>query len=94
MKSFLIGLLLEVIIIITSIITKNEKIFICGTQILGLGSIGIGAILSGMMGDNIYRKTAVEDRDERFGRLDRTTNFVLLGIPSIVTLIIYYFFIV
>ncbi len=75
MKSFLIGLLLAIIIIITSIITKNEKVFIYGIQIIGFGSIAIGAILSGMMGDSIYKRTAIEDNHERFIRLERTTNF-------------------
>lgn len=93
MKSFLMGLILEIMIVLVSIITKNEKVFIYGTQILGIGSLGIGALLSGVMSDSIYRRTAVEDKHERFNRLSKTTNLVLFGLSSIITLIVYYIFI-
>lgn len=92
MKSFVIGLVLEFLVILVSIITKNEKIFIYGTQIIGFGSIAIGIILSGLMSGSIYRRTAVESKDERFKRLDRASIFIILGIPSIITLIIHYYY--
>ena len=92
MKSFVIGLLLEFLVILVSIITRNEKIFTYGTQIIGFGSIGIGIILSGLMSGNIYRRTAVENKNERFKRLNRASIFIMLGTPSIITLIIYYYY--
>lgn len=93
MKSFLIGLLVETIVILTSIVTRNENVFIYGTQVVGLGSLGVGAITSGLMSDSIYRRTAVEDKSERFERMSRSTSIVLFGVPSIIILIIYYIFI-
>ena len=93
MKSFLTGLLVSIIIIVISIVTKNEKIFIYGTQLLGFGSIGIGALVSGLMSDNIYRRTAVEDKKERFERMSTSTRLLLFGAPSILVLVIFYIFI-
>ncbi len=49
-------------------------------------------ILSGFMSGNIYRRTAVEDKEERNKRLDRTSALILLGIPSLIALIVYYLF--
>lgn len=90
MKSFLMGLLVEIIIILVSIITKNEKVFSYGTQIIGFGGIGLGVISSGLMSENIYRRTAVEDKHERLERVNMSTNLVLFGIPSIIILIVSY----
>lgn len=91
-KSFLIGLFSEFIIIIAFIITKNEEIFIYGSGITLAVSFGLGMILSGFMSGNIYRRTAVEDKEERNKRLDRTSALILLGIPSLIALIVYYLF--
>jgi ABC-type phosphate transport system permease subunit len=49
-------------------------------------------ILSGLMSGNVFRRTAVERKNERVKRLSRASTFILLGTPSIVALIIYYFF--
>lgn len=93
MKNLLIGTTINLLILIISFIIKSEKLFIYGTQIMGFGCIGIGAILSGLMSDNIYRRTAVEDETERTQRLMKSSDFILFGVPSIIILIIYYFFI-
>lgn len=89
MRSLLAGFLLEFLVIIAYIITKNKKIFLYGTEFIAFGSIIIGIIISGLLSDNIYRRTAVENKAERFIRLKRTFNLILLGIPSIIILIIY-----
>ena len=93
MKLFLIGLMIEIIIIIIYLITKNEKVFIYGTQFISLGSLGVAALLSGVMSKNIYRRTATENKDERFERVGKSTRVILFGLPSIIALIIYYVFI-
>lgn len=93
MKFFLIGLIIELIIILIYLITKNEKVFTYGTQIIGLGSLGIAALLSGVMSENIYRRTAVENKTERFERVGKSTSIILFGLPSIIALIAYYLFI-
>ena len=92
MKILVVGLLLQLVIILVTIISKNEKIFIHASQIIAFASIGFGMILSGLMSGNVFRRTAVERKNERVKRLSRASTFILLGTPSIVALIIYYFF--
>lgn len=87
------GLIPTVLIIVGSFISKSEKIFIYGTQIIGFGSLGLAALLSGVMSDNIYRRTAVENQKERFQRMNTSTSIILFGSSSVIFLIIYYVFI-
>jgi hypothetical protein len=89
-KKLLWGLLAAVLVILVSFITKSERIFIYGTQILGLGSLGLAAISSGLMSDNTYRRTSVENKEERNERLNRAGSLILFGIPSIIALLVYY----
>ncbi|CAH2214328.1 DUF5316 family protein [Tepidibacter aestuarii] len=90
MNKILWGFVVECLVIIIYLITRSEKFFIYATSIIGFGSLGIGAIVSGLISDNIYRRTEFESSDERHERLDRTGNLILFGIPSIVILIFYY----
>lgn len=61
MVKFLIaGLISMISVLVASFVTKSETVFPYGMKILGVGSIVLGGILSGLMSDNIYRRTAVE----------------------------------
>lgn len=91
MKSFFSGLLLVFLIIITAFVIKNETFFTLSTQIIGYGSIGIGAILSGLLSKNIYRRTSAETKEEGFKRLRISFKFILFGIPSIISFFVFYF---
>ncbi|MGO1370107.1 DUF5316 family protein [Senegalia sp. (in: firmicutes)] len=88
MKSFFSGLLLVFLIIIISFIIKNKTFFTLSTQMIGYSSIAIGAILSGLLSKNIYRRTSTEKKEERFKRLEISSKFILFGIPIIISFFI------
>jgi hypothetical protein len=92
MKKVFLGCIVEGIIIIVSLIKKDIDFFTNATGIVALGSIGIAMILSGLVSGNIYRRTAVENSEERNKRISTTETFLLFGLPSILTLIIYFVF--
>lgn len=92
MKKFFLGCIVEGIIIIISLIIKDMDFFTNATGIVTLGSLGIAMILSGLMSGNIYRRTAVENYEDRKNRISNTETFLLFGLPSILTLIMYYVF--
>lgn len=93
MTSFLTGLLVEIIIILISIITKNEKVFIYATCILSLSSLGVAAISIGKNSYCTYRKSVTSSKDNKLKKIDRLVNFITFALPSIIVLISYYNFI-
>lgn len=92
MKKIFLGCIVEVIIIIVSLIKKDVNFFTNATGIVALGSIGIAMILSGLVSGNIYRRTAVENYEDRKKRISNTETFLLFGLPSILSIIIYFVF--
>lgn len=90
-KFFIAGLISMIFVLVASFVTKSEAVFLYGMQILGFGSIVLGGIFSGLISDNIYRRTAVETEKESDSRINRAFKLAMFGLPSIVALIIYYF---
>lgn len=82
--------MIQGIIIAISVFTKDIRFFTIATQVLGFGSIGIAMILSGLMSENIYRRTGVENSTDREKRISNTEKFLLFGLPSIISLVVYF----
>lgn len=51
---------------------------------VGFGSLIISGIISGFMSENIYRRTAVENADERRSKLHWSANIFTFSMPGII----------
>lgn len=93
MKSFFYGMVVECIIGIISLIMKNSGFFMKASGVVGFGSLIISGIISCFMSENIYRRTAVENAEERRSRLDWSGNIFTFSIPGIIGFLLTYFYV-
>ncbi|MGY0373651.1 DUF5316 family protein [Clostridium sp. JNZ J1-5] len=89
MRFLLYGFITDIILFIISITIFEVYLFIKLTAILGIGSLAVSAIISGLLSENIYRRTAVENAEERKKRLKLSTNIFLFSIPSLALFIMF-----
>jgi hypothetical protein len=91
MKSFVFGAISISVISLISLIIGNSNLFVIVSGTLGLGSLVLGGITSGVMSDDIHRRIATESSVDRMNRLDKSTTLFLFGLPNIIGLSIYLF---
>ena len=93
MTSFLTGLLVEIIIILIFIITRNEKVFIYATHIISFSGLGVAALTIVIKSYFIVRNRLTEVKDYNIKKIDRSVSFITFALPSLIILISYYNFI-
>lgn len=85
MKSFFYGMVVECIIGIVSLIMKDSGFFMKVSGVVGFGSLILSGIISGFLSENIYRRTAVENAEDRRSRLSWSGNIFTFSIPAIIS---------
>lgn len=85
MKGFLYGVAFEGVIGIVSLIIKDGGFFMKISGAVGFGSLIISGIISGLVSENIYRRTAAENAGERKSRLNWSGNIFAFSIPGIIS---------
>ncbi|MDF2066648.1 DUF5316 family protein [Bacillus sp. Cr_A10] len=94
MRYFLIGILLSLLGILVSIVIWNLGMVTTITSGIGFFFIGISFIFSGVLvsGDRMRANISTETVEERHKRSNVTFRSAMIGIPSFVVAILFYFF--
>lgn len=93
MRYFLIGILLSLIGILVSIVIWDVGMVTTITSGIGFFFIGISLVFSGALvsGDRMRANFSTETVEDRHKRNNVTFRSALIGIPSFVVAILFYF---
>ena len=81
---FIAGIIVEAILFIVALIQKDMNMFMKVSAYIGLVAIGLSAFSTWMSSDNVFKKTIVENSNERVSRLNLALNLFIFGIPGLI----------
>jgi len=92
MKFFLMGIALVITAVLVSFIKGDWSIFYKMTGLVAGASLVIGVLLSGafLRGDRVGRNLS-ESKNDRTNRYSLTNKILLIGLPNLIVLIVFYF---
>jgi hypothetical protein len=89
-RAFLFGIVLVIIGVVVSTLSKNWRLIFDVSGMIGLGSWVLAGIFSGAFigGDRIRANYHTEDKDNREQKTNWSTTLFLLGLPNIIAVVI------
>lgn len=91
-KSLLTGIVIVLIALIASLVAQDSQMFVGISGGAVIISFAVAALLSGSLvsGKQMRLNFAIENPEERRQRQEKALKFILMGLPNMIAIVIYF----